>query len=342
MATEQLLFGGVAIGSIFTDSIGANQFIRLNGNTVNSSNSITNVADNGVSYFGVAELKVGMKLISSGPFPTKVTITNITGTSPNATITVDGVASSSETTYLLRVDPGPGQAFIESGSLTFPSGQTDINASSVTGSNDTEYVAGDLEWAVAVPLGKDGSLSTQRFGQFAQFSLFDVQSRPGGATGGEANFFVTASGGDMNGFPAGFDWYATTSTCVLYQIGESNKVGPIFQGSDVGASNDFGFAPGQILAGNLLNSLITSSTATFPYTGSAQILGDLSVTGSSKILLDTSENFLISKTSAPSQSLFNINDEGVATFRLQPDGTIPTAVAGGLYFTTASAYIGIQ
>ena len=142
MATEQLLFGSVSIGSIFTNTIGANQFIRLNGNTTNSSNTITNVADNGVNYFGVSELRVGMQLIASGPFPSKVTITNITGTSPNATITVSGNAGSSNTGQLLRVDPGPGQVFIESGSMTFPSGQTNINASKVTGSDDSQYQSG--------------------------------------------------------------------------------------------------------------------------------------------------------------------------------------------------------
>ena len=70
MATEQLLFGSVSIGSIFTDTIGANQFIRLNGNTTSGSPNITNVADNGVSYFGVSELRVGMQLTSGGPFGT--------------------------------------------------------------------------------------------------------------------------------------------------------------------------------------------------------------------------------------------------------------------------------
>ena len=86
--------------------------------------------------------------------------------------------------------------------------------------------------------------------------------------------------------------------------------------------------------------------AAFPFTGSAEITGSLGVTGSSEILLDTSgpstENFIIKNASAPTQSLFNINKEGVATFRVQPDGVIPTAAEGGLYFTTSSAYIGIK
>lgn len=342
MATEQLLFGSVAISTLFTETLGNNQFIRLNGNTTNGSPTITNVADNGVAYFGVAELKVGMKLISGGPFGTKVTITNITGASPNATITVDSNAASSTTGNLLRVDPGPGQAFIESGSLNFPSGQTDINASKITGSNDSEYKADDIQWAIAVPVAIDGNLSTQRVGQFAQFSLFDVQSRPGGPTGAQANLFVTASGGDMNGFPAGFNWYGTTSQCVLYQVGDTNKVGPMFQGQDAAISNAFGFAPGQIMASNIMDKVQTSSGGSdFPFSGSAQFTGSIGLTGSQEIRLNATENFLIKNQLQPTQSLFNIDNEGTAVFRARrPEDGIPTAVVGGLYFGTSSAYIG--
>ena len=344
MATEQLLFGSVSIGSIFTNTIGANQFIRLNGNTTNSSNTITNVADNGVNYFGVSELRVGMELISSGPFPSKVTITNITGASPNATITVSGNAASSNSGVLLRVDPGPGQIFIESGSMTFPSGQTNINASKVTGSADSQYQAGDLEWGIAIPVALDGAESTQRIGQFAQFSLSNVQSRPNGVSGGVVNMYLTSSGGDMNGLPTDMNYFSSTSQCVLYQIGSANKVGPMFQGQDASISNAFGFAPGQIMAANVMDALTSGSGggAAFPYTGSAGISGSIDMTGSAKILLNSNENFLISNAQATSQSLFNINNEGVATFRVQPDGSAPTAVEGGLYFTTASAYIGIK
>ena len=344
MATEQLLFGSVSIGSIFTNTIGANQFIRLNGNTTNSSNSITSVADNGVNYFGVSELRVGMQLIAAGAFPTKVTITNISGTSPNATITVDSNAQSSNSGLLLRVDPGPGQLFIESGSMTYPGGQTDINASDVTGSDDAQYQAGDLEWAIAVPVALDGNASVQRTGQFAQFSLANVQSRPAGATGTEVNMYLTASGGDMNGLPTGMTYYSSTSQCVLYQIGSANKVGPMFQGSDASISNAFGFAPGQIMASNIMDALTSGSAGSgFPYTGSAGISGSLDMTGSAKILLNSNEDFLIANAQATSQSLFEINEEGVATFRSREgaDG-VPSAIVGGLYFTTSSAYIGID
>ena len=343
MATEQLLFGSVSIGSIFTNTIGANQFIRLNGNTTSGSPTITSVADNGASYFGVSELRVGMQLIASGPFGSKVTVQSITGASPNATIVVSGNAASSNTGVLLRVDPGPGQLFIESGSLTFPSGQSDINASKITGSDDSQYNAGDLEWAFAIPVAKDGVSGTQRIGQFAQFAVSNVQSRPNGATGGEVNLYLTASGGDMNGLPTGMTYLSTTSQGVVYNIGSKNQVGPMFVGQDAAIGNSFGFAAGQIMASNVMDALTSGSGGGgFPFTGSAAISGSIDMTGSAKILLNSNENFLISNATATSQSLFNINNEGVATFRVQPDGTAPGAVEGGLYFTTASAYIGIK
>ncbi|MDB4300299.1 hypothetical protein N9923_00850 [bacterium] len=348
MATEQLLFGSVAISTIFTETLGNNQFIRLNGNTTNSSNIITDVADNGVNYFGVAELKVGMELISNGPFSTKVTITSISGTSPNATIEVDGVAASSTTGNLLRVDPGPGQAFIESGSMSYPSGQTDINASSVTGSNDSEYVAGDLQWSVAVPVSKDGALGTQRIGQFAQFSLFDVQSRPNGVSGGLINMFITSSGGEMNGFPDGFNWFSSTSQCIIYQVGSENKVGPMFNASDVAITDDFGFAPGQVMASNIMNTLTSGSGggSGFPFTGSAEITGSLAVTGSSEFTIpvgNEANNFFIKSGSAANDPrVFNVNGEGTIQFFAQDNAYTPTAILGGLYFTSASAYIGIE
>ena len=344
MATEQLLFGSVSIGSIFTDTIGANQFIRLNGNTTNSSNTITNVADNGTSYFGVSELRVGMELIASGPFGSKVTVQSITGASPNATIVVSGNAASSNTGQLLRVDPGPGQLFIESGSLTFPGGQTNINASSVTGSDDSQYNSGDLEFAFAVPVALDGVSSTQRTGQFAQFKVSNVQSRPAGATGGEVNLYLTSSGGDMNGLPTGMTYLSSTSQGVLYNIGSKNQIGPMFQGSDASINNSFGFAAGQIMASNVMDALTSGSAGSgFPFTGSAEISGSIDMTGSAKILLNNNENFLIANAAATSQSLFDIDEEGTAIFRAREgaDG-VPTAIVGGLYYTTSSVYVGIN
>ena len=99
------------------------------------------------------------------------------------------------------------------------------------------------------------------------------------------------------------------------------------------------------MASNTLDALTSGSGgggSAFPFTGSAEISGSIDMTGSFSTLLNSSELFIIKSATAPTQSLFQIDSEGIATFRVQPDGTIPSAVEGGLYFTTASAYIGVK
>ena len=109
-----------------------------------------------------------------------------------------------------------------------------------------------------------------------------------------------------------------------------------------------GTAVGSTVAGyqqtvvGVIDQALTESDG-FPYTGSAQITGSLSVTGSSIISLDTNENFLINNTTAVTQSLFKIDSEGIAIFRVQPDGaTPPTPEPGHMYFTTESVFFGFE
>ena len=100
----------------------------------------------------------------------------------------------------------------------------------------------------------------------------------------------------------------------------------------------------QIALPGIIDQAVTGSTGdSFPFTGSAEITGSLGVTGSSEFLINSSENFIIKNASSPTQSLFNVNQDGVAVFRAREgvDG-VPTAIVGGLYFTTSSAFIGID
>jgi len=190
-----------------------------------------------------------------------------------------------------------------------------------------------------VPIARTGSSSTEREGQFAQFEIYDVQSRP---STNQVNFFMTSSGGDMNGFAEYDGWY-DTSISSIYQVGPENYAGPSFDGTEIGLRDTDGFGPGQIVASNLLESVITASDSPFPFSGSAQITGSLGLTGSQEIRLNSNENFLIKNQLQPSQSLFEIDNEGVAVFRAREgsDG-IPTAIVGALYFTTSSAFIALN
>ena len=138
------------------------------------------------------------------------------------------------------------------------------------------------------------------------------------------------------------NWYDVTAEAGIYQVGPNHRAGTIYEGTTVGLTKEWGFGPGQIYDSNLIDDL-TSGSASFPFTGSAGISGSLDMTGSAKILLNSSEDFLIANAGATSQSLFNIDEEGTAVFRAREgaDG-IPTAIVGGLYYTTSSVYVGIN
>lgn len=97
--------------------------------------------------------------------------------------------------------------------------------------------------------------------------------------------------------------------------------------------------------GKTLDESLISGSGTgvgFPFTGSAQITGSLGLTGSQANLIQSSENFIIKNATAPTQSLFEVKGDGVAVFRANNTGTPPSAVLGGLYFTTESAFLGVN
>ena len=92
------------------------------------------------------------------------------------------------------------------------------------------------------------------------------------------------------------------------------------------------------------NMLVTGNTVLGNTTSDTTLItGSLGVTGSIDNLLASTENFLIKNASAPTQSLFKIDNEGVAVFRAREGGDgIPSAIVGGLYFNTSSAVIGVD
>jgi len=158
------------------------------------------------------------------------------------------------------------------------------------------------------------------------------------------NFFATASD-TLPSFieESGSQVSAGSSVLMVSQI--SNNLMTIAGASDVGAGGQgLALAAYQNAVSSVFATLTSGSGGdSFPYTGSAEITGSLGVTGSVEALLASNENFLIKNASAPTQSLFKVDDEGVAVFRAREgaDG-VPSAVVGGLYFTTSSAFLGVD
>jgi len=336
MAYDKQLF----IGKLSSVTPKYDNVIALNGNTTSGQPSITNAV--AISGFNLALLRVGQTIntIAGGGFSSDVTITNIVGT----TITVNANAAATQTGGTFTADTPAGVYFFESASFLDPQGVVNVN--SITGSTNSDYDATlspiySILGQAASTLG--GSVIT---GKYHYYKITDVTSRDlAGATisafvgwgevGSESDSGDVLFTGPNQALAIG----ALSITASQMNIFGDEVLTGLSSGADVAA---YQIALPQIID----HTGSDGGGAAFPFTGSAEITGSLGVTGSSEILLDTAgpstESFLIKNAAAVTQSLFSINKEGVATFRVQPDGVIPTAAEGGLYFTTASAYIGIK
>ncbi|MCP3878363.1 MAG: hypothetical protein GY701_08220, partial [Sulfitobacter sp.] len=212
----------------------------------------------------------------------------------------------------------------------------------ITGSEDANYDNNELKWGIVAPLAITGSPGTTVAGLYGQYEITQIQSR---ISNTEMNFFATASD-SLPSFieESGSQISAGSSTLMVSQI--SNNLMTIAGASDVGGGGQgLALAAYQNSVASVFSTLTSGSGGgdAFPHTGSAQITGSLGVTGSVETLLASNENFLIKNATAPTQSLFKVDDEGVAVFRAREgaDG-VPSAVVGGLYFTTSSAFLGVD
>ncbi len=332
MAYDKQLF----IGKLSSVTPKYDNVIALNGNTTSGQPQITNAV--AISGFNLALLRVGQTIntISGGGFSSDVTITNIVGT----TITVNANAAATQTGGTFTADTPAGVYFFESASFSDP--QNVLTVNNITGSADADFdISLSSSYAIlgnaAATLG--GGVIT---GKFHYYKITEVTSRDVG--GSTISAFVDwgevgseSDSGDVL-FTGGNQALAIGGLSIT--ASQMNIFGDeILTGLSAGAD----VAAYQIALPQIIDHTGSDGGgAAFPHTGSAQITGSLGVTGSVDTLLNTNENFLIKSATAPTQSLFNIDKEGVATFRVQPDGVSPTAVEGGLYFTTASAYIGIK
>ena len=115
--------------------------------------------------------------------------------------------------------------------------------------------------------------------------------------------------------------------------------------NDISGNQSLGLAAYQNVVASTI-ALFTSASNAFPFTGSAEITGSLTVTGSSEFIIPVggvNDNFIIASGSGASQErVLNVTSEGVVQFFAQDNAYTPTAVLGGIYFTSASAFIGVE
>lgn len=342
MALERLEFASIELGAstIYSTASNASTYIRVRVDYTLNSNSAT-VVDDVSGYFGSGSIENGYRLRSPSEFSSPVEITN--WNSGTKTLTLDGNSSQTATNQLTFISLPAGKIFIESASFAKVGGSTlnpPNNFNDVTGSDDAEYSSGDKEWGVVGLLASTSSINTGLSGMYGQYILSSFERRNSST---QANIFLTASD-TIKSFQEepGYTFVSEQGQGALLLSEKSGSFLNIAGKDDISGNQSLGLGSYQNIVAATLAQL-TSGSAAFPYTGSAQITGSLGVTGSSEILLNNNENFLIKNALAPTQSLFQVDDEGVALFRAREgsDG-IPTPIVGGLYYTTSSAFIGVD
>jgi hypothetical protein len=344
MANPNLQFASIEISQLNLYSTASNttSFIRVTGDFVNSSNTITNVT-NVVGYYGTSSISPGMSVRSTGEITSIATITNFD--SGSRTITLDQPAIASATGQTIFIMPGTGMYYIKDavfnkvgGSVTNP--PSDFRG--VTGSLDANYNSNTIPWGVVGQLAATGSVGTALTGLFGQYNLVKIPVRTSNTV---VDLILTASSA-VPAFTQPSGYALTTSQTKLYLAQVSGSFMPLAAATDAGVNQGLGLAPYNTIVGSTLANFASGSTGgNFPFTGSADITGSLQVTGSVVIEqpVGNVNAFLIkSGSGAGAPALFNVNAQGVVQFFAHANDYVPTAVLGGMYFTSQSVYVGIE
>ena len=337
MAYDKQLF----IGKLSSVTPKYDNVVAFTGDVVSGQPTITNIA-NFNSTFDISLLRVGQIVNTFGVgFATNVTITNINGT----TLTVDANANASGTSQTFAADTPAGTYFISSASFLDPQNILDVN--DITGSLDEDYNE-ELSPRYAISSPSSATLvGSTILGKFHNYVITSVPFRD--ISNAQISVFVSWGESGIESDSGDVMFQGSNQSVAIGAMSVTSSQLSTFDtsivsGLDAGAN----VGPYQITLPSVIDK--TGSEDTFPYTGSAEITGSLEVTGSVDFLINSyvdvnnvGELFKVSNALTPTQSLFSINQEGVATFRAREgsDGTPPVTV-GSMYFTTESVFFGFD
>ncbi len=330
MAYDKQLF----IGKLSSVTPKYDNVVAFTGDVVNGQPTITNIA-NFNATFDISLLRVGQIINTFGiGFATNVTITNINGT----TLTVDANANASGTSQTFAADTPAGTYFIPSASFLDP--QNIITVDDVTGSLDIDYNE-ELSPKYAILAAASPDLASNAItGKFHNYVITDTPYRDSSI--GEISVFISWGEAGIESDSGEVMYQGSSQTLAIGAMSVTSSQISTFDTSIItGVDPGANVGPYQITLPAVIDK--TGSEDTFPYTGSAEITGSLEVTGSVDFLINSGEKFEITNASTPTQSLFSINQEGVAIFRAREGGdTVPPPVVGSMYFTTESVFFGFD
>ena len=248
MASNRLNYGKVIASAVYAN--GSNSFIRITGDYVIGSPTITNVVDGGQPV-NFSEALIGQQLVQGAAFPSGTTITNIVGT----TITVNSNSAAAGTLTSGRISPPVGQYYIASGSLSIPNNSA-FRYTDVTGSDDASFVASSNTYALVLPLANTGDSATPITGDFAQLKITKFGSRTNNV---DASFYISASVDGINAFPASTTMVSTNTTFAIAEQSFSQSISPIYSSADIAISPGYALSPYGIAADSVFESFSTGS-----------------------------------------------------------------------------------
>ena len=342
MGVPSLKFSKVTVPStsnFYSTASNFNSTIRVQADFSSGVTTVTNVQDQaGWNGFGKSSIRTGMFLMSSGETST---FTRITDWNPGtSTITLENPAIGGGTGETnVRIACPKGMYILESASIEKQGTGEPSDMRDITGSSDADYNEGDQKWGVIAQLAKITSTGAGVQGEYSQYTILSVENRDGN---NQANLIITASD-EFPPFSEPDDHLAVSSTQFMVSSFISESLMTLASSADLNMPQGFGVAAWNNSVASHLAHLTSGSGDPFPYTGSAEITGSLEVTGSVDFLINNNETFKVSNALTPTQSLFFIDQEGVATFRAREgsDG-VPPVTVGSEYLTTESVFFGFD
>jgi hypothetical protein len=233
MANSKLAFSGINGFTLFRGGSNTTTFLRIIGDTSVGDNDITNISFNS-GVVGLSDIRIGQTIFGTGVGWTD-NITTITAIDLGSnTITVVDAPTTSNTNKLFAVRPSKGQTFVNSGSITSAL-NAGVSYKNITGSQDPEYSSGDLKNNISLQLALTSSDSTTIAGQYGQYEVTEVIYRSTG--GGEASFYVTASGEGILQEPDSKIPSSGNIGFPIYEVSQYGNLGPIFAPIDLEGSN---------------------------------------------------------------------------------------------------------
>ena len=228
----------------------SNSFIRITGDYVIGSPTITNVVDGGQPV-NFSEALIGQQLVQGAAFPSGTTITNIVGT----TITVNSNSAAAGNLTAGRISPPVGQYYISSGSLSIPA-NVPFRYTDVTGSDDAIFKADQNTYALVLPLASSGDPTSQLTGDYAQLKITKFGSRTNNVN---ASYYISASIDGVNGLPSNTVMLNGNTTFAIAEQSFSQSISPIYSSADIAISPGYALSPYGIAADSVFESFSTGS-----------------------------------------------------------------------------------